>query len=957
MKRFVIALALVISAVWAADARFPRGTPVAPSSTSALQQENFFGLTGSAWQTPSTYYVPGTGNPAVSTADYYHTEGVYWLRPYDLLDTACGSAGSTAAAANGRYVWFMSPDHSEGYPWADGVGIRMGFSNDPGVPPATMRTFSQYAFYNTVPLAQIAAINASFAGTTMTVNSVASGKISADSNSFLNGTGVTANTTIVQQLTGTAGGTGTYEISPSQTVSSRDMTVSFQQASVGATPFFACNPDDGVNTFYVWAEGGAFRVGNTTAVLKSNDLVTWTDPSPAFFGLLAGSTASYQQPMRIGTNSWVSGGIQFPFPETGNLYGHAVWTSSNASFWIPAAVLYNICIPMNTPGVDGYSEPCTNSPASALERAAAPMKVSISGTDWGPARINNTVGGVRSGSQWIGRAPVDSNYNWLASPTAVNVSAAYAGLYPGPTYVNEASAYLEDGILHYYSTSGFPPSSVLGGTVDAAPYSNGGACNIASAVFEITNASISGTTLTVGTTPPYPLLANQQILYGGNAQRAKITGQLTGPAGGAGTYSTSISQTIGSSTMGITTCGGLWQQGKDYHTEIIDPTAAATAAPIGVRASCASSTASLIWYNALPQSTYRLYRGTTAGSQTTLVGDFSGTTATDTGMSLNAVTYYKLVYLHNGVEQKNRVVSTYCSSSIYAEVNAHLTRAAAAGADMTTCNRAWMDTFYGWLYSNSLQNNLLFATSVEFCVAKSGSVISKIFDMGTTRLPRGGDYTPLTSNTTYSATGINSNPSWVNTAGAFGAYGGGRANQIRRKTQITFFAAYQKPGTGLIYPFYSGQVGSGVWLSHTAGTPGAVNFRLFDATQTKTATATITGAATDFHTIAGTFDGTDAYAWADGVAGSAQTGLVIPSPSLSPTDALTGQVQNTISSGAIWHTYISGTDQAYMNPTGAYVTGNNNAQYNGALQLIFDKALSGAQMTSLNTLVRTHYGL
>ncbi len=957
MKKLFLVFVFLISAVWVADARFPRGTPTVTADSSNLRQENFFGLTGSAWQTPSTYYVPGTGNPAISTSDWYHTDGVYWLRPYDLLDTACGSAGIAAAASNGRYVWFMSPDHSEGYPWADAVGIRLGFSNDPGTPPQTMRTFSQYAFYNTVPLAQIATINASFASTTMTVNSVATGKISADNNSVLNGTGVTANTMIVQQLTGTAGGTGTYEINPGQTVSSRDMTVSFQNASVGATPYFFCNPDDGVNTFYVSAEGGATRVGNTTAILKSNDLVTWTDPAPAFFGLVFAATASYQQPMRIGTNNWISGGIQYPFPQTGNLYGHSVWTSTDANFWVPSATLYSTCIPLNTPGAYGYSEPCTTTPAVVLERAAAPMKLSISGTDWGPARINTVVSGARSGNQWVGRAPVDGNYNWLASPTLVKVSAAYAGLYPGPTYINEASTYLEDGILHYYNVSGYPPSSTLGGTVSAAPYDNGGACNIASAVFEITNASISGTTLTVGTTPPYPLLANQQILYGGNAQLAKITGQLTGPAGGAGTYSTSISQTVGSSTLGITTCGGLWQQGKDYHTEIVDASAAATAAPVGVRASCASSTASLIWYNVLPQQTYRLYRGTTAGSQTTLVGDFSGTTATDTGMSLDAVTYYKLVYLHNGVEQKNRVVSTYCSSSIYAEVNAHLTRASAAGADMTTCNRAWMDTFYGWLYSNSLQNNLLFATSVEFCVAKSSSVITKIFDMGTTRLPRGGDYTPTTSNTTYSATGINSNPSWVNTSSAFGYYGGGRANQIRRKTQITLFAAYQKPNTGQIYPFFAGQAGAGIYLTHTSGTPGAVNFRIFDATQAKVATATISGAATDFHTIAGTFDGTDAYAWADGSAGSAETGLVIPSPSLAATDALTGQVQNTISAGAIWHLYGSGTDQLYMNPTGTRVTGSNLAQYNGALQLIFDKGLSGAQMTSLNTLVRTHYGL
>ncbi len=324
-------------------------------------------------------------------------------------------------------------------------------------------------------------------------------------------------------------------------------------------------------------------------------------------------------------------------------------------------------------------------------------------------------------------------------------------------------------------------------------------------------------------------------------------------------------------------------------------------------------------------------------------------------MTLNSVTYYKLVYLHSGVEQKNRVVSTYCSSSIYQEVNAHLTRAAAGGADMTTCDRTFMDTFYAWLTSNGLKNNLLFATMPEFCVAKSGSVISKIFDMGTTRLPRGGDYTAGTANTSYNATGINSKPAWVNSANtAYGYYGGGRLNNIRRKTQITMFAAYQKPGTAIATPFVSGQFSVRMMLSHTAGTPGGAEFRLYDQTQTKTATATVSGLATDVHTLAGTFDGTTLLAYSDAVAGSgSQTGLVIPGPNLTgQTDALTGQIDPNPSSSSNFHVIISGTDAGlYNNATGYYPNGNA-ALYSGRAQMIFDKALTGAQITSLDALVR-----
>jgi len=60
------------------------------------------------------------------------------------------------------------------------------------------------------------------ASTTMTVTTVTSGKITPGM--FITGTGVTANTYIVEQLTGTAGNTGTYRVSISQTVASTAIT-------------------------------------------------------------------------------------------------------------------------------------------------------------------------------------------------------------------------------------------------------------------------------------------------------------------------------------------------------------------------------------------------------------------------------------------------------------------------------------------------------------------------------------------------------------------------------------------------------------------------------------------------------------------------------------------------------------------------------------------------------------
>ena len=67
-----------------------------------------------------------------------------------------------------------------------------------------------------------AEFTASIAGTTMTVTAVASGNILE--NMDLDGTGLAANTRIVNQLTGTAFSTGTYTITPTQTVAATTIT-------------------------------------------------------------------------------------------------------------------------------------------------------------------------------------------------------------------------------------------------------------------------------------------------------------------------------------------------------------------------------------------------------------------------------------------------------------------------------------------------------------------------------------------------------------------------------------------------------------------------------------------------------------------------------------------------------------------------------------------------------------
>ena len=67
-----------------------------------------------------------------------------------------------------------------------------------------------------------ASVTGSIAGTVLTVTAVAAGVLS--NGQVLTGTGVTANTTVLAQTSGTAGGVGTYTVNTSQTVGSTTVT-------------------------------------------------------------------------------------------------------------------------------------------------------------------------------------------------------------------------------------------------------------------------------------------------------------------------------------------------------------------------------------------------------------------------------------------------------------------------------------------------------------------------------------------------------------------------------------------------------------------------------------------------------------------------------------------------------------------------------------------------------------
>lgn len=869
-KIFFSIIFIMLSAVGYAVAGHGHGL-----ANAQVQVKNMLGIWQSNWLNPNIYYTPGIGNPAISTADYYHLDGLYWFRPYDLTNADCGSTGASIAASRGRYVWLTSPDHP-GNSWGDGMDFRAGYSNDPGVFPAHIDTI--LVFNASLSTVTVATFTGSISGTTLTAGTV-TGTVSI--NTVITGTGVTAGTNLTAQLTGPLGGAGTYSVSVSQTVSSTTISVTQPNFNLYQAPFFVCNPDDASFPFYMYAEGNSLTTSNVQheqGWAKSADLLTWTLIGPSHVNPAGSNWSSFQRVVRDGVNSWHSTGLQAFFGSPA-AFGSGKWTSTNGQlFSFGAGNPFNVCIPPNSSGIPGAT-PCPDTPSNQVSISAAPDTITVGGQAYSISGIQLGVNGTGSNTtgQTVSRAPINANFNVLQSPRVTNISPVYGGLYPGPTYMQAVNAYVEDGVAHYYVEIGFSSSNSTQGLVNLATFQNG---------------------------------------------------------------------------------GGLWQQAIDYYTEVVDASLAVNAAPVGVTVSCNHDKASISWFNALPNKTYRVYRGTVS-AQTTLLGDVIGTGFDDDSAPDQTNNYYKVVTLNATVEKKSRVVNSYCSSSS-AFVNAHITRALGAGADSTTIDRAWMDTVYNFLNTNNLLTSLMFWTNPSFGVVKSGSVISTVMDLGTTWLPRGGDYTTDTGNTTYNATGLRSFPAWVNgTNASYGHYGGpgsaslpGRLNNIRRKVQITVLAAYQKPGTAKTTLLSLGQGSQGIALQHVAGTPGNAAFLLSDATHQVTATATISGNATDPHIIAGTFDGTTLLAYADGVAGTGQAGLVIPGTALQVTgtnDALTGQTNGSglttipfLGSGSTNSIYTYGTGYAYS---------NLEALFTGSDLIMFEKALTGTQVQALTTLI------
>ncbi len=672
------------------------------------------------------------------------------------------------------------------------------------------------------------------------------------------------------------------------------------------TPFLVYNPDSAGDKFHIYAEGVSSSSSrqHELALITSPDLVTSTLYGPTIPTTTNSGWSSFGQPRRLGVNSW------------------EVYTFGKLDGSAPTPATYRYT------STDGIVWTTTG-----VQAAFFGPYLTIAGQD-------SFLSAERGTNDYLAYWPVDASK--IVTGGATRISSAFEDAntaYPWQTLLQDVQAYEEDGIASIYISRGYNPADH--DRTNKGPYLNN-----SPHLYDITAGS-SGTTLTVTAVPVgVPPLA-VGFRFPSQSGRPEIASFGTG-TGGVGTYTLNTSFTLApGSTLTVSTNGGLWHQFIDQYYLITNATTAASAAPLGVKADCVAGVVTISWNNCLPHQNYRVYRGTTVGTQATLIGDVTGTSITDTP-TVGSQYFYKVVTMNSG-EQKSRIVSVYCSNNTLM-VTRHINRVLNDGGSFQsmTSDVAFLASVDSYLTSNDYYKYLLHWVDARFGVKTDGSgFVSKIYCLGTTRLPRGGDYTPTTSNTfpstssntSYSASSFRgTTPSWVNNAAsAHGYFGNGRTGTIQRKNEITLIAAYQKPGTFAGSLFGLGQFG-GMYLVHNSGSSGNVEFNMslkIGGGSAYTAATVPFASATAAHVAAGVFDGSSMTAYLDGVAGTPVSTPTFSNPNLLNDTVLRGSYTNT--GAGVGAVLASGSTTGMKNVT---YTLDNNAAFTGAGLVVFEKGLS-----------------
>lgn len=205
------------------------------------------------------FVAPALSTPPVEYDFRREDQLIYQLRLYfNLLDNFLASLANSAGGAG---LAFPQGAFSSTLNQADG-----------STAVAYAVTCDTTDFSNGVTCeSHLATFTGSIATTTLTVSAVASGTILPGM--LITGTGVTASTYIVKQLTGTTGSTGTYQVNNSQTVSSTTITGNRDSKFTFAYPgiynvqfsFQFVNTDSQIHDVDVWFRQNGTDIANSNS--------------------------------------------------------------------------------------------------------------------------------------------------------------------------------------------------------------------------------------------------------------------------------------------------------------------------------------------------------------------------------------------------------------------------------------------------------------------------------------------------------------------------------------------------------------------------------------------------------------------------------------------------------------------------------------------------------------------
>jgi hypothetical protein len=390
----------------------------------------------------------------------------------------------------------------------------------------------------------------------------------------------------------------------------------------------------------------------------------------------------------------------------------------------------------------------------------------------------------------------------------------------------------------------------------------------------------------------------------------------------------------------------------DYYSFITDATAAADAAPVGVRATCSGGVVSLQWYDALPHQNYRVARSSSASGPWTDLADVTGLSYSDNSPTADAVNYYRVTTLNSG-EQGSRIVSTYAST--YGTLaNKHVTRALSAGANISTIDVAWVDTVADWLTTNNLTSSLVSWCSPSFGITYSSAPsVDRIMDLSCVTDPyKSRDAKAVTTDTRYSATGVSGSVPGISpngNANAIVALQHFNFNPTRQKAAVTAISVFNPEWTFDAVPIGYMEISNGWELRHQ---PGSDRIR-FRTGITSTADAFVSAPDTGDIFAAGVWaaDGTTT-AYCNGTMGTPVAGTAV-NYSLSTTrSGRLGSGDSADILHPIMGADVGGSAGKWRPSTQAYL-GGGRARVNWSDIIIFSTALTEAQLDDLYSIFQT----